>query len=89
MLFANSPNFVSGTQVKETKLYFKSVDTTALSVTSLSEWLANSADPDQTAPKEQSAQGEHCLLRQPVGIFRVKHDRIIFSLISLDSGADF
>ena len=25
--------------------------------------MANSADPDQTAPKEQSDQGLHCLLR--------------------------
>ena len=27
------------------------------------EFLANGADPDQTAPKEQSDQGLHCLLR--------------------------
>ena len=29
--------------------------------------LANSADPDQTAPKEQSDQGLHCLHRNVYG----------------------
>ena len=28
--------------------------------------LANSVDPDQTAPKEQSDQGLQCLLRKAV-----------------------
>ena len=33
---------------------------------------ANSVEPDQTAPKEQSGLGEHCLLRDVyVPIFRV------------------
>ena len=31
--------------------------------------MANSADPDQTAPREQSDLGLHCLLRHFVGIF--------------------
>ena len=33
--------------------------------------FANSAEPDQTAPKEQSDQGLHCLLKHTVQIFRV------------------
>ena len=32
--------------------------------------LANSADPDQTAPKKQSDQGPHCLVIICVHCFR-------------------
>ena len=32
--------------------------------------MANSADPDQTAPKEQSDQSLHCFLGITVPVFR-------------------
>ena len=28
------------------------------------DWMANSTDPDQTAPQEQFDQGLHCLSKQ-------------------------